>query len=701
MKHTLLALVAAVLLAGAVSCGSVPMPNIPNPIAPAATATPAPSPTPVGPPSPYGAMEGYLKAWEQARYGEMYDMLSTDAQAGITRERFVQRYQGITEGSTIVSVKTSFTRDDQAARSGLSEELPFSVVMATSRVGEIREENRMPMVLEGDRWKVAWQPSLIFKELGKDDRILFEPDDPVRGSILDRKGRPLAVTGKVVSIGVVPGQVEDEAKLLSTLEQQLKIAPARVKSAMQSAQPDWFVPLKELSSAEAEPLRPNLEGIPGVLLRDKTARVYPNGQVAAHVVGYISRVTADDLKTLAAKGYGEDDFVGRAGIEASVEAVLAGEKGGKLSSFTPAGKPGKLIAQKASNRGQDVQLALDLDIQKLAEDSLGAQVGSAVVLDVKDNSVLALASYPRFDPNQFVIGFSEADWKKLNEDPNHPFENRPAGNSYPIGSVMKVITLSAGLEKGGFTPANEFDCKGSWQVPGTSQIMGDWLPGGHGHLSLLQGLVESCNIVFYEVGKKLDSLDPTILPTFARGFGFGQPTGLNGLPEARGLVPDPAWKKAERNDDWYLGDTVNLAIGQGFFLASPLQVANAYAAVARGGNLLSPVLVSKQGDQAFQAQPKGTLPVPPATLETIRAQMKKVTADPKGTAYSPFRGVKTPVAAKTGAAESEGADSHAWFAAFAPADAPQIALVVMVEEKGLGAQVAGPVARKIVDGFFR
>ena len=213
-----------------------------------------------------------------------------------------------------------------------------------------------------------------------------------------------------------------------------------------------------------------------MLLRDKAARVYPNGQVAAHVVGYISRVTADDLKVLAARGYGEDDSVGRAGIEASAEAVLAGEKGGKLSTFTPAGKPGKVIAQKASKRGQDVQLTLDLDVQKLAEDSLGAQVGSAVVLDVKDNSVLALASYPRFDPNQFVVGFSDADWKKLSEDPNHPFENRPVGNSYPIGSVMKVITLSAGLEKGGFTPANEFDCNGSWQVPGHQPDHGGLAP---------------------------------------------------------------------------------------------------------------------------------------------------------------------------------------------------------------------------------
>ena len=198
-------------------------------------------------------------------------------------------------------------------------------------------------------------------------------------------------------------------------------------------------------------------------------------------------------------------------------------------------------------------------------------------------------------------------------------------------------------------------------------------------------------------------IDPNILPTFARGFGFGQPTGLTGLPEAAGLVPDSAWKKQEKNDSWYLGDTVNLAIGQGFFLATPLQVANAYAAIARGGQLMSPVLVAKSTGQSiqFQTQPKGTLPVAPATLDTIRQAMKGVTSDPKGTAYYAFSGSKLSVAAKTGSAEYSGPDSHAWFAAYAPAETPQIAMVVMVEGKGHGAEVAAPVARKILDGYFR
>jgi len=650
-----------------------------------------------GKPSPYTVMGPYLKAWEEQRYGDMYDLLSSQAQAGILRERFVQRYTAISEGSTILSVKTAFTVDEQLAKAETATVLPFNVVMATTRVGEIREDNQLPVVYEGEQWRVNWSPSLIFRDLTGDNRVLFEPEEPLRGSIFDRKGRPLATKGKVVSVGVVPGQIEDEAKLLAALEEQLKITPAGAKRAYQDAQPDWFVPLVDLATTEAAVLRPKLEPIPGILLREKAARVYPAGMTACHVVGYLSPITAEELKTLGPKGYGEEDLIGRAGIEGWGEEVLAGERGGKLSVVDPQGDPVKVIAHKPARDGKDIHLTLDLDLQKLAEDALEAQGGSVVMLDIQTNGILALASYPRFDPNKFVTGFSSAEWKALNEDKLHPFQNRPVASAYPIGSVFKVVTMAAGLEKGGFTPSSSFDCNGRWEVPGSGRIMGDWVPQGHGHLDLFQGLVQSCNIVFYELGKKLDSLDRGILPSFARGFGFGQVTGLVGLDEVGGLVPDPAWKQANQSDSWYLGDSANLAIGQGFFLATPLQVANAYAAIARGGALQTAVLVAKQGDQSFQAQSKGNLPLSATNLDVIRQAMHGVVSDPNGTAVYAFRGSNLSLAAKTGSAEAGGPDSHAWFAAYAPYEHPEIALVVMVEEKGHGAEVAAPVARKILD----
>ncbi len=695
MRLKLALLLGLLLLAPAVSaCQVLPAPS------PTATVVP-PTPTPVPLPPVYSTMDSYLKAWEAGKYNDMYDLLSKGSQATITRDKFVQRYTDITEGSTILSVKTSYTKDETLAKAQGSVELPFSVVFTTGRVGEIREDNTLPLVFENGQWRINWSPSLIFKELSGDNRILFQPYDPKRGSILDRKGRPLAMDGTIVSVGVEPSLIKDEAQLLSALQKELNIPPVQAKKAYQNAQPDWFVPLRDLSSAQAAAVRPKLESVPGVIFQNKPARVYPAGSTAAHVVGYMGKVTPDELKKLAPKGYTSDDMVGRAGIEASEENVLAGEKGGKLSVVTPGGETVKVIAEKQAKNGQDVHLSIDLDLQKLAEDSLGSQAGSVVVLDTRDNSVLALASYPRFDPNQFITGFSDADWKKLNDDPLDPFQDRPVDSTYPIGSIFKVVTMSAGIDKAGFTKDSPFYCTGKWDGLGNGQVLGDWLPGGHGHLNLFQGLEESCDIVFYELGKKLDSIDPNILPTFARGFGFGQPTGINGLPEASGLVPDPAWKQKNKNEAWYLGDSVNLAIGQGFFLATPLQVANAYAAIARKGTLETPVLIGKQVGSSvqFQAQQKGTLPVQPSTLDTIRQAMIGVTSVPQGTAYYAFHGSKLSVAAKTGSAEAQGPDAHAWFAGYAPADNPQIAIVVMVESKGLGAEVAAPVARKILDGY--
>jgi penicillin-binding protein 2 len=708
-RYIPLALILALMsLLAAVACSGPPAPEqgpppAPSPAAPPTltpTPTPAPSPTPI--PSPAGIAESYLKAWEASRFDEMYDLLSRLSQETIARERFVQRHKDITEGSTILSVRASLLGPEPPSHAEGRVEVPFSVVMATARVGEIRESNVLPLVQEDGLWRVAWSPSLFFKELTPDGRVRFEPINAVRGTIYDRKGRPLAVQGEIVSVGLVPGRIEDEAAVLSALQRRLNISPERARAAMANAQPHWFVPLRDLSSEQAAAVRAELDLLPGVMFRAESARAYPNGPVAAHVVGYLSRVTEEEMEALASRGYGEDDVIGRMGIEEWADERLAGEGGGRLSVVSPLGETVKVIGQKPARAGEHVHLSIDLDLQKLAEESLGEQAGSVVLLDARSNAVLALASYPRFDPNKFVTGFTQEEWDALSGDERYPFQNRPVASAYPVASTFKAITMAAGLERGGFTPESPFECTGRWAV-GDGTFMGDWLPQGHGRLNLFQGLVESCNIVFYEVGKELDSIDTKLLPEFARGFGFGRPTGLVGLHESEGLVPDPDWKRANEGTGWYLGDTVNLAIGQGAFLATPLQLANAYAAIARGGELMAPVLVGEPTGPSvqFQPRPQGSVPASPATLDAIRRAMKLVTSDPKGTANYAFRGSNLSVAAKTGSAEVQGPDSHAWFAAFAPAEQPEVVMVVMVEEKGMGSEVAAPVARKILEGYFR
>jgi penicillin-binding protein 2 len=262
-------------------------------------------------------------------------------------------------------------------------------------------------------------------------------------------------------------------------------------------------------------------------------------------------------------------------------------------------------------------------------------------------------------------------------------------SAYPTGSIFKVITMAAGMENGVARAADTYDCGLDWNgLPGVT--LHNWQP--EGMLKLSEALTQSCNPAFYEIGLKLDQVDPTLLPNFARAFGLGQPTGVQGIHEAAGTVPDPTWKRQQIGEPWSSGDSVNLAIGQGYLLATPLQMANAYAALARGGALLAPRL-----EQDLEAQPLGSLNLSAATLSAIVDGMRRVTSTPQGTAYYAFRDEKLAIAAKTGSAENENPDAHAWFVGFTPPDAPKLLVLVMVEGGQHGGTVAAPIARSLID----
>ncbi|MBI4492812.1 MAG: penicillin-binding protein 2 [Chloroflexi bacterium] len=656
-------------------------------------------------PAPGEVAGRYLDAWQRDAYNDMYDLLSAQARSTINREQFVRRYQAIQEGVGVLETHAQLGQGKAPGADERQATLPYSVERRTARLGTLREDNQLPLVWEANTWRIDWTPSLIFRQLTPDGLVRMLPQDGARGRILDRKGRPLAGPGTIVSLGLVPGQLEDRPAVLRLLQQHLGIQPERMAAGLDRSQPDWFVPVQDLASQRAAALPNELRTAPGVVLREVNRRTYPAGPVAAHVVGYLSALTADELKTLAASGYEEDDVLGRAGIEAWAEESLAGEKGGELRIVSPQGEVLSTLARREARPGGDVQLALDLDLQRLAAEALGERPGSVVMLDPRTNEVLALVSYPSFDPNGFILGWSQDEWTRLSSDPHQPFLNRPAEAAYPTGSVFKLVTTAAALEQGGYTAESPFRCDGVWRGLGGDTVLRDWLPQGHGDTTLARGLTQSCNIVFYELGKALGERDPGLLARFARGFGFGKPTGLVGLAEVPGLVPDPQWKEQSGNGPWYLGDSVNQAIGQGYFLATPLQVGNMVAAVARGGALRSPVLVrevaGRSGRRAYQAQDLGTLPVSAQHLATIQTSMRGVTRLPDGTAAQAFRGFSVPVAGKTGSAETDGKNAHAWFAGYAPADNPQVVLVVMAEERGLGAEVAAPVARQILEGYFR
>lgn len=697
MTRFLLAM-ALILVAG---CGQPPSPPLlakPT-TTPIPTSAPPPSPTET-PAAPDQAASMFLGSWQQGNYAAMYELLSGEARAATARDVFIRRYSSIHSGlgETGLAVQAQPAQDVTGQRATV----PFRVTRSVAIFGDLTETNELPLVFEQNRWAVVWTPSLIFKQLTAASTVRPTTATPKRGSILDRHGKALAEDGQILAVGVIPGQIKDEAQLQKALSDALGLTPEQVVQRYQGGQPDWFMPMAKRPESDRPNLEAALGAVPGVALQDQVGRVYPLGDAAAHVVGYVSKVSADDLQRLAQVGYDESDVVGRTGIEAWGEQSLAGTKGGKIVILDEAGALVRTIAQKAAVPGSDIQLTLDAELQAQAADALGEKTGSVVVLDPRDNSIRVLASRPSFDPNQLVIGLSDAEWQQLNAPPN-PLIFRAASTGYPTGSTFKVITMAAGLEKGGVKATDKFDCGLDWHgLPGVT--LHNWQQ--EGTLDLVESLSESCNPTFYTIGQKLDGIDPDILPTFARAFGLGQPTGVIGVREDPGLVPDAAWKQAKVGEPWTTGDSVNLAIGQGYLLATPLQLANAYSALANGGTLRTPLLVTsvkradgtqQDGDKTFSAQGRGELPLSAANLNLIVAGMKRVTSTAQGTASSAFRGEKLPIAAKTGSAENENPDAHAWFVGYMTPDQPSTLAVVMVEGGQHGGTVAAPLAREILD----
>jgi penicillin-binding protein 2 len=590
------------------------------------------------------------------------------------------------------------------AGNGASVQVPFTVEFKTIRVGNFDESNSVSLVLEDGEWRVDWRPSLFFKDLGPDSDVRLFPLNPRRGSIVDRKGRPLATMGFLVTIGVVPKELtadSNAAQALTLIGSYLKKSPDDLKKVYEGQPPEWFIPLGDVPGTLENELHQKMNGAPGVYLRRKPIRIYPEGELASHVVGYIGHVSTEELQqSLAAEGFTVDDVVGREGVEHSAEKILGGRRGGKLAVVSQTGEVVKVIAEREAVPGNDVMLSIDIDVQRAAEKVLGKLDGSIVVMNPVDNSLLALASYPRFDPNKFVTGFAPEEWKALNTSPDSPFENRPVEGVFATGSIFKPITMSAGMEVLGYRPTDTFDCSYWWHgMPGYS--LHNWTP--QGTLNLIQSLTGSCDPTFYTIGLALDRKDPFALPNFARAFGLGQKTGVNGVDEVAGVVPDPKWKEQELKQPWYAGDGVNLSIGQGYLQSTPLQMANAYSAIANDGLRRTPILIQKiidpKGDviQTYTAQEINRIPVSPATMKAIHDGMLGVTSTVLGTANYAFATYTHPMEAKTGSAENQSVLAHAWFVGYTPPVSPTLLILLMVEGRGDSHEIAAPMARQLME----
>ncbi len=695
MRRSWLLIVLLALLVSACRAGTTPAPTSDAPAAAPPTAT-----MDIARPEAVGRQ--FLRAWEEGDYAAMYALLAPSLRSGLDEEKFTEAYRSALDTATVISVTT---QPLQLALSGTTAALDFREVWHTAIFGRLEAENRLLLREEEARWWIDWRREAIWPDLVEGRRFAVEYQVPPRANIYDRNGAGLAVEGTVVTVGVVPGQIEDESAVLSALSELFGSSPESLRRRYAGQPADWFIPIGEVSTEESLAHDEALSQ-PGIQRRERTVRLYPDG-VAPHVVGWIGPIPAEKADFYRRRGYRRDALVGISGLEAWGESILAGQNGGLLYIIDADGAYVKGVAERRPMRGRSLYTTIDRDFQLAVQTILSGQVGAIVALDVASGAVIAMASSPSFDNNLFTAQGDTGERQRLLADPRHPLFNRATQGTYPLGSVFKIVTMAAGMENGLVEPRTTFYCPGHWDGLGRANRKFCWLRSGHGTLTLEQGLVRSCDVVFYQVGYLLDGQDPELLPRYGRAFGLGEATGLRELPEATGLMPSPAWKQSTYLENWTSGDSVNLAIGQGFLLVTPLQVARMMAAIANGGRLYRPYIVARTDDGAghgSETTPEvvGRLPLDEAHLRVIQAAMLAVTQSPHGTATHRFRGLSVPVAGKTGTAQAPGETSepHAWFAGYFPADDPQVALVVMVENGGEGSTIAAPLFRQVVEAYY-
>ncbi len=698
-KAVLILVLCALLIAG---CGS-PTPASSSDPTQASTLPPLASPT-LDVVTPEYLGRDFLEAWQEENFVEMYSLLAPAQREQLTAAAFAGAYRTPLHTTTTISVTTlaeTLNIDNDRAW------IDFREVWHTALFGDLQAHNRLNMVRIGAQWWIEWDTGTVWPDLVDGSRFGIEYQIPPRANIYDTTGAGLAVPATIVTVGVIPGQIEDEALLLDTLYKVLGLTYDEIQQRYAGQPTDWYIPISDITSEESLAYDEMLT-LPGIERRERTGRLYTLDGVASHVVGWISPIPAEEYTEYRNLGYRGDEYVGISGLEAWGEEILAGKNGARLYLVGVDGAYLGGMAEREAERGRAITTTIDRDLQHQAEEALGERRGAVVAIDVATGAIRALASGPGFDSNVFVRPTENWRLQATLSDPNRPLLNRATLGQYPAGSIFKIVTISAGLGPGTMQAETPFSCPGYWDGLGVANRKLCWLETGHGDIILRDGLTASCNVVFYEVGNRLDAVDNEALPTYGKAFGLGAVTGLSELPEAAGLVPDPDWKWATYRENWATGDTVNLAIGQGFLLVTPLQIVRMVAAVANGGTLYQPYLVDRvagpDGTPQIIAGPTvvGSLPVSAAHLAIIQEAMLGVTTNTEiGTAWHRFVGLDIPVAGKTGTAEPAQKDAvpHSWFVGYFPADNPEIAMVVLVENAGEGSTVAAPMFRQILEGY--
>ena len=564
----------------------------------------------------------------------------------------------------------------------------------------------------------------VYRIKSENNRIHLQSIPPFRGLIMDRNGELLVDNRPSYDLYIIPEDIQDQEKLNADLKRLISLDLDQFNKKhkkVYSRQP--FNPVlikKKMTREELAVIAVNLFNLPGVHEPQvRYQRNYIYGTFASHIIGYLGKINERQLKSGKYPNNNPDDFIGVTGIEGKWQNELNGTSGGmQIEKDADGRKLGTLAFRKEAVPGYNIHLTIDKDLQLLAENMLRDKSGTIVALDPKSGEVLAMASAPAFDPNKFVDGINSADWKKYNDRTFSPLQNRAIKGQYPPGSIYKIVVALAGLEEGIIDPEEEVFCNGRYQLGNHSYKCWGLKLGGHGNVNLKQALVDSCDIYFYKLGKRL-GIDT--MAKYARMFGLGQKTGIDLDYEEEGLIPDTEWKLKRDGIPWQEGETILSAIGQSFVSVTPVQAARLISTVFNGGKIYQPAVIKRVGNDnssmyEFTPRLQGELDISSESMELVKQALIAVVNDPKGTGKNAIiEGIT--VAGKTGTAEVASQErvkalypdgeiptklrTHAWFVTTAPVEDPKIAVAVLVEHGGGGGAVAAPLAGKLIKQYLK
>ncbi len=544
-----------------------------------------------------------------------------------------------------------------------------------------------------------------FRRVADENRIQRFYQKSSRGMIYDRHHRLLAVNTPSFVVSFTSYYLNQNeidrisAELAGILDLPLDEVREKTFSSVQRLEP--IVIDTDISRERALTIMERKASLPGVSVEIEPKRNYPLNNLACHVIGYVGELNLDEYKDKRDLGYRIGDMIGKTGIEAHYDKLLKGDNGEKQIEISASGRQLRLLRETAPVSGNDLELSIDADLQRVTQDALAGNSGAAVVMNPRTGEVLAMASAPSFNPNIFLRPITRDEFQYLFRNKQRPLFDKVIQAQYPPGSVFKVVTMATALQEGFVIPEEKLECTGEYLLGTYNQIFRCWKKTGHGKISLMTAFAQSCDIFFYQLGLRLGV---TRLANYARSFGFGSETGIDLPSEKKGIVPDRAWKKKAVKEAWYDGDTLNMCIGQGYLWVTPLQIASMMSAVANDGPYYRPQIVkriiSPQGEvyHDFFPEQLGEVQLDRKNWQLIKQGLEDAVRI--GTARQAYiQGLR--VGGKTGTAQNPQGLDHAWFACLAPVDNPQVVVVVFLEHGGHGGVAAAPIARHILEAYFK